>query len=104
MNSYSRSRSKERDLTEGQGVQAYRSKLLEEDGKPAEALKKLEELSEEEQMKRLLGFGGFDSTKGSLVMDNVVGPAAGAVQKKGKREYRQYMNRRTGFNNDGTGK
>ncbi|GLE01380.1 hypothetical protein PINS_up010210 [Pythium insidiosum] len=58
----------------------------------------LSHLSEEEQMQMLLGFGGFDSTKGKSVEDNAVGPAAGAARKETKREYRQYMNRRGGFN------
>jgi len=55
-------------------------------------------LSEEDQMKALLGFGGFDTTKGKQVDDNVKGAASGAVRKDTKREYRQYMNRRGGFN------
>ena len=57
------------------------------------------ELSEEEQMMRLLGIGGFETTKGEAVDDNQKGVNRGAVQKKrGQREYRQYMNRLGGFN------
>jgi len=37
---------------------------------------------------------GFDSTKGKQVAGN----DAGAVKVKSTREYRQYMNRRGGFN------
>jgi U4/U6.U5 tri-snRNP-associated protein 3 len=44
------------------------------------------------------GFGGFSSTKGEQVEDNKKGPAKGAVSKNKAREYRQYMNRRGGFN------
>jgi U4/U6.U5 tri-snRNP-associated protein 3 len=49
-------------------------------------------------MMALLGFGGFDSTKGKAVDENVRGAAAGAVSKYKARKYRQYMNRRGGFN------
>lgn len=58
----------------------------------------LAHLTEEEQMQMLMGFGGFDSTKGKPVEENVRGAAAGAAHKEKKREYRQYMNRRGGFN------
>jgi U4/U6.U5 tri-snRNP-associated protein 3 len=56
------------------------------------------QLSEEEQMRLMLGFGGFDSTKGKAVDDNALGAARGAARNESKREYRQYMNRRGGFN------
>lgn len=49
-------------------------------------------------MQMLMGFGGFDSTKGKPVEENARGAAAGAAHKEKKREYRQYMNRRGGFN------
>lgn len=58
----------------------------------------LSHLTEEEQMQALMGFGGFDSTKGRPVEDNVQGAATGGIRKENKREYRQYMNRRGGFN------
>lgn len=58
----------------------------------------LAHLTEEEQMQALMGFGGFDSTKGKAVEDNVKGAAVGALRKEKKRKYRQYMNRRGGFN------
>lgn len=58
----------------------------------------LAHLTEEEQLQALLGFGGFDSTKGKPVEDNGKGVATGAVRKEKKRQYRQYMNRRGGFN------
>lgn len=43
---------------------------------------------------KLMGFAGFDSTKGKGVEDNNRGPAKGAISKHKPREYRQYMNRR----------
>jgi U4/U6.U5 tri-snRNP-associated protein 3 len=55
-------------------------------------------LSEEEQMAQMMGFNGFDSTKGKTVSDNLSSSARGAVQKHKGRKYRQYMNRKGGFN------
>ncbi|VDL33841.1 unnamed protein product [Hymenolepis diminuta] len=49
---------------------------------------------EEKQMMKMLGFFNFDSTKGRHVTGNNVYVAN--IQKK--RKYRQYMNRRGGFN------
>jgi U4/U6.U5 tri-snRNP-associated protein 3 len=57
----------------------------------------LEGLDEEEQMRRLLGFSGFASTKGSEVEDNQTSAAKGAATKNKARKYRQYMNRKGGF-------
>lgn len=57
--------------------------------------KDLEGKTEEEQeMMKLMGFGGFDSTKGKHVAGNDVS----AVNVLQKRKYRQYMNRKGGFN------
>jgi len=53
-----------------------------------------ETLTTEQDIKRLLGFAGFDTTKGKQVADNKKGSAVGAVSKHKKRKYRQYMNRR----------
>ena len=58
----------------------------------------LEGLDEEEQMQKLLGFGGFDSTKGKAVEDNQNSLAKGSAAKNKARKYRQYMNRKGGFN------
>lgn len=71
--------------------------------KPQEAIievnpQELEGLDEEEQMKRLLGFGDFGSTKGQAVDDNQSSAARGAAAKNKARKYRQYMNRKNGFN------
>ena len=54
--------------------------------------------ADEDEMNRLLGFGGFGSTKGKQVIDNAEGAAAGAAAKHKERKYRQYMNRKGGFN------
>ncbi|KAG0280411.1 hypothetical protein BGZ95_010226 [Linnemannia exigua] len=59
--------------------------------------KPLEELTPEEQearMMAMMGFGGFDSTKGK----KVAGADVSGVDIKKQRQYRQYMNRRGGFN------
>lgn len=49
---------------------------------------------EMEMMQKMLGFSNFDSTKGKQVPGNNVG----AVHVVKKRRYRQYMNRKGGFN------
>jgi U4/U6.U5 tri-snRNP-associated protein 3 len=51
-------------------------------------------LDPEEQMKILMGFGGFGSTKGDKVEDNHNSSAKGAASKNKSRKYRQYMNRK----------
>ena len=58
----------------------------------------LDELDEEEQMQKLFGFGGFASTKGKSVEDNQSSAARGVAAKNKARKYRQYMNRKGGFN------
>mmetsp|Transcript_9645 Transcript_9645/g.24029 ORF Transcript_9645/g.24029 Transcript_9645/m.24029 type:complete len:167 (+) Transcript_9645:83-583(+) len=58
----------------------------------------LEGLDEEEQMRKLLGFNGFGSTKGEAVEDNQSTAARGGAAKNKARKYRQYMNRKSGFN------
>ncbi|XP_063390897.1 U4/U6.U5 small nuclear ribonucleoprotein 27 kDa protein [Cydia fagiglandana] len=49
---------------------------------------------EEQEMLKVMGFCGFDTTKGKKVEDNV----EGEVHVVLKRKYRQYMNRKGGFN------
>lgn len=58
----------------------------------------LEGLDEEEQMRKLLGIEGFGSTKGQAVEDNQSTAARGGAAKNKARKYRQYMNRKAGFN------
>ena len=58
-----------------------------------------EELDEEQrQMMQMMGFGGFGTTKGKSVSDNQTSAARGAAAKNKGRKYRQYMNRKGGFN------
>jgi U4/U6.U5 tri-snRNP-associated protein 3 len=49
---------------------------------------------EEIEMMKMMGFCSFDSTKGKQVLDK----DPGAVHVILKRKYRQYMNRKGGFN------
>ncbi|XP_022656643.1 U4/U6.U5 small nuclear ribonucleoprotein 27 kDa protein-like [Varroa jacobsoni] len=49
---------------------------------------------EEIEMMKMMGFGGFESTKGRKVPGNDVS----GVHVIQKRKYRQYMNRKGGFN------
>lgn len=56
-------------------------------------------LEEDEKMKLLLGFSGsFGTTKYQKVADNHQTHATGLVAKNKGRKYRQYMNRKNGFN------
>jgi U4/U6.U5 tri-snRNP-associated protein 3 len=56
-------------------------------------------MTEEEAMAAMMGFSSFDSSHGKEVEDNSHSAARGAVAKVAlKREYRQYMNRKGGFN------
>ncbi|KAI8592870.1 hypothetical protein BDZ88DRAFT_225194 [Geranomyces variabilis] len=70
------------------------SPIMVDDRDPNAEGEQQEELDEEEQMKRLMGFAGFDSTQGK----KVVGSDASGVAINKQRTYRQYMNRRRGFN------
>jgi len=63
-----------------------------EEGEDAEPMDAVNE--DEAAMMALMGFGGFDSTKGKPV----VGNETGIVDIKKQRTWRQYMNRRGGFN------
>lgn len=53
--------------------------------------------NEEAEMMKLMGFGSFSTTKGQHVHGNEE-PLHGTVQLVLKRKYRQYMNRKGGFN------
>lgn len=57
-----------------------------------------EEDEENAAMMSLMGFGGFGTTKGKAVADNHMSAARGAASKNKGRKYRQYMNRKGGFN------
>ena len=58
----------------------------------------LEGLDPEQQMMKLMGIGSFGSTKGEAVADNQSTAARGGAAKNKARKYRQYMNRKNGFN------
>lgn len=58
----------------------------------------LEGLDEEEQMRKLMGIEGFGSTKGTKVDSNHNSLASGVASKNKRRTYRQFMNRKGGFN------
>ena len=45
-------------------------------------------------MMKIMGFSGFNTTKNKKVENN----DSGAVHTHSKRKYRQYMNRKGGFN------
>ncbi|XP_011840432.1 PREDICTED: U4/U6.U5 small nuclear ribonucleoprotein 27 kDa protein [Mandrillus leucophaeus] len=84
-----RSRSRERDRRRSRSRSPHRrrSRFAEED---------LEGKTEEEiEMMKLMGFASFDSTKGKKVDGSV---NAYAINVSQKRKYRQYMNRKGGFN------
>jgi len=57
-----------------------------------------EDDDEQNEMLQLMGFGGFGTTKGKTVADNQSSAARGAAAKNKGRKYRQYMNRKGGFN------
>lgn len=87
-----RSRSRERKEKGDQGTGAVPKFLLE---RPAITAKDLEGKTEEEkEMMKIMGFGSFDSSKGKHIPGNNVY----AVHVIHKRKYRQYMNRKGGFN------
>ncbi|KAI6650367.1 U4/U6.U5 small nuclear ribonucleoprotein 27 kDa protein-like [Oopsacas minuta] len=54
--------------------------------------------SEETEMMRVMGFAEFHSTKGEKKTDQYLGKMESEVRIVKKRRYRQYMNRRGGFN------
>ncbi|CAA9994762.1 unnamed protein product [Nesidiocoris tenuis] len=85
--SWSRSRSRSRSLDE------RKSKIF-ETRKPISEADLEGKTPDEQEMMKLMGFCGFDSTKGKKVETNEVG----AVHVILKRKYRQYMNRKGGFN------
>jgi len=59
-----------------------------------EQINEAELTEEEKQMREVMGFCTFDTTQGK----HLPGNDAGAVHVTYKRKYRQYMNRRGGFN------
>ncbi|KAM8974708.1 U4/U6.U5 small nuclear ribonucleoprotein 27 kDa protein [Pelodytes ibericus] len=81
-----------------------RLKERRDDEKDAKGAGKEREMTEEDlegktedeiEMMKLMGFGSFDTTKGKKVDGSV---NAYAINVSQKRKYRQYMNRKGGFN------
>ncbi|XP_077550936.1 uncharacterized protein LOC144164312 isoform X1 [Haemaphysalis longicornis] len=88
-----RRRSRSRERKDKVETPAALPKFLLE--RPPITAKDLEGKTEEEkEMMKLMGFGSFDSSKGKHIAGNNVG----AVHVIHKRKYRQYMNRKGGFN------
>ncbi|RUS33324.1 hypothetical protein BC938DRAFT_472106, partial [Jimgerdemannia flammicorona] len=82
-------RDREDNYRRHDGPSALESEVMEEDGAvPAE------DEDPEAAMRRMMGFGGFETTKNK----HVPGTDVSAVSIKKTRQYRQYMNRRGGFN------
>jgi len=63
-----------------------------EEGEEQESMQEID--PETEAMNAMMGFGGFGTTKGKEISGN----QEGAVFVKKQRTWRQYMNRRGGFN------
>ena len=66
--------------------------------KKIQTLDDVTSMEPDEAIAALMGIQQFGSTKGKKVLDNHVGPAKGATSSKKERKYRQYMNRKGGFN------
>ena len=88
-------------------LKRMQGETVDDDDKEGESAAQREEnmddLSEEEQMKRMMGFGTFDTSKGKKVEDNHGTAARGLVAKVKRREYKQYMNKKI-IRKDGGGK
>lgn len=85
----SRSRSFERDRRRSPGPSSSKH----DKGRTSTDHVPISEVDDQE-MKRIMGFSGFSSTKGKKVEGNNVGDVHVIL----KRKYRQYMNRKGGFN------
>ena len=80
-------------------IRSLENGSTDKDGTYVEVEEDNEEDEEQNMMYHLLGFsGGFGSTKGKAVTDNQNSAARGAASKNKGRKYRQYMNRKGGFN------
>lgn len=91
----SRSRSRSYDRDRGRDKSPLPSSSRRTHSKPVVTEADLEgKTPEEQEMLKTMGFCGFDSTKGKKVEGNNVGEVHVIL----KRKYRQYMNRKGGFN------
>ncbi|XP_071448057.1 U4/U6.U5 small nuclear ribonucleoprotein 27 kDa protein [Hetaerina americana] len=89
------SRSRSRSTSRGRGSEGGKRSSSHLAERPAISAQDLEGKSPEEQeMMKMMGFCAFDTTKGKKVNNTEVG----TVHVILKRKYRQYMNRKGGFN------
>jgi U4/U6.U5 tri-snRNP-associated protein 3 len=91
--SRARGRGRERSFEDGERAQGDGDELM-DDGEDGEEDDVVVADDGMDAMAAMMGFSGFDSTKGKKIAGNNVG----AVRKEKKTEYRQYMNRTGGFN------
>ncbi|XP_058455412.1 U4/U6.U5 small nuclear ribonucleoprotein 27 kDa protein [Malaya genurostris] len=90
-----RSRSRSRSYDRGRDKSPQPSSSRRVNAKPVVTEAELEgKTPDEQEMLKTMGFCGFDSTKGKKVDGNNVGEVHVIL----KRKYRQYMNRKGGFN------
>ncbi|EAT36843.1 AAEL011101-PA [Aedes aegypti] len=90
-----RSRSRSYDRERGREKSPLPSSSRRVHAKPVVTQADLEgKTPEEQEMLKTMGFCGFDTTKGKKVEGNNVGEVHVIL----KRKYRQYMNRKGGFN------
>ncbi|EGI62533.1 U4/U6.U5 small nuclear ribonucleoprotein 27 kDa protein [Acromyrmex echinatior] len=92
--SYSRSRSRERERSRDRSKHRAKPKPSTNERPIITEADLQGKTPEEQEMMRIMGFCDFDTTKGKKVDGNDVG----AVHVILKRKYRQYMNRKGGFN------
>ena len=84
------------DLYSRSGSGAASHTKAEPTGASADEEDPVEEDAEAKAMREMMGFSAFDSTAGKSVDDPRC--KMEAVKKKATRKYRQYMNRKGGFN------
>lgn len=90
-----RSRSASRERREWQAKLAARRRESSEESEPApNKVDDTKGLTEEQLMEKLMGFGDFSSSKGKEHLSTDIS----GVSKRSRRRYRQYMNRKGGFN------
>ena len=82
---------------EGEGEAAGGGAMQQEEEDEDEEEEELDEEAQMSEMQRLMGFGGFNTTKNTKVEDNHSGSGKGYASVKKARKYRQYMNRKGGF-------
>ena len=90
-----RSRDRSRERASGSGKSKKKKSAAVAPAAPILTEKDFEGKSSEEiEMMKIMGFAGFDTTKNKKVSGN----DSGDIHTTVKRKYRQYMNRKGGFN------